>query len=221
MTKNVVITGANRGIGLNLCQQYLAKGYQVTAVVRTPSDELKELDVTVISNIDVANAADIETLESQLHGHKIDLLINNAGIFHNESMAEMDFDTINQQIAINAVAPIRVTHALIHCLGIDAKVAMITSRMGSIADNGSGGYIGYRMSKAALNAASVSLAHELKSKKIAVGLFHPGFVQTQMVNFAGDISAEESARRLTLRIDELNLNNTGSFWHSNGEPLPW
>lgn len=221
MTKHVVITGANRGIGLNLCQQYSAKGYQVTAVVRTPSDELKELDVTVISNIDVANAADIETLENQLHGHKIDLLINNAGIFHNESMAEMDFDTINQQIAINAVAPIRVTHALIHSLGIDAKVAMISSRLGSIADNDSGGYIGYRMSKAALNAASVSLAHELKSKKIAVGLFHPGFVQTQMVNFAGDISAEESAQRLTQRIDELNLSNSGGFWHSNGETLPW
>ena len=221
MTKHVVITGANRGIGLNLCQQYLTKGYQVTAAVRNPSAELKALDVTVISNIDVANAADIKTLESQLHGHKIDLLINNAGIFHNESLADMDFDTINQQIAINAVAPIRVTHALQHCLGVDAKVAMITSRMGSITDNGSGGYIGYRMSKAALNAASVSLAHELKAKKIAVGLFHPGFVQTQMVNFAGDISAEESAQRLTQRIDELNLDNSGGFWHSNGETLPW
>jgi len=114
-----------------------------------------------------------------------------------------------------------VTHALIHSLGVDAKVAMITSRMGSIADNSSGGYIGYRMSKAALNAASVSLAHELKSKKIAVGLFHPGFVQTQMVNFAGDISAEESAQCLTKRIDELNLSNSGGFWHANGETLPW
>ena len=194
MTKHVVITGANRGIGLNLCQQYSAKGYQVTAVVRTPSDEL---------------------------GHKIDLLINNAGIFHNESMAEMDFDTINQQIAINAVAPIRVTHALIHSLGIDAKVAMISSRLGSIADNDSGGYIGYRMPKAALNAASVSLAHELKSKKIAVGLFHPGFVQTQMVNYAGDISPELSAELLAQRIDELNLSNSGGFWHSNGETLDW
>lgn len=221
MTKHVVITGANRGIGLNLCRQYLAKGYHVTAVVRTPSTELKELAVTVISNIDVANGADIAALENQLHGHKIDLLINNAGIFHNESMAEMDFDTINQQIAVNAVAPIRVTHALLHCLGVDAKVAMISSRLGSITDNDSGDYIGYRMSKAALNAASVCLAHELKSKKIAVGLFHPGFVQTQMVNFAGDISAEESAQCLTQRIDELNLSNSGGFWHVNGETLPW
>jgi len=221
MTKHVVITGANRGIGLNLCQQYLAKGYQVTAIVRQPSDELKALDVTVISNIDVANEGDIVTLQNQLHGHKIDLLINNAGVFSNESMADMDFAAINKQLAINAVAPIRVTHALLHSLGVDAKVAMITSRMGSIADNGSGGYIGYRMSKAALNAASVSLAHELKGKKVAVGLFHPGFVQTQMVNFAGDISPEQAAERLAKRIDELNLENTGGFWHSNGETLPW
>lgn len=221
MTKHVVITGANRGIGLNLCQQYLTKGYQVTAVVREASDELKALDVTIISNIDVANEGDIVALQSQLHGHKIDLLINNAGVFHNESLADMDFAAINQQLAVNAVAPIRVTHALIHSLGIDAKVAMITSRMGSIADNGSGGYIGYRMSKAALNAASVSLALELKDKKIAVGLFHPGFVQTQMVNFAGDISPQQSAERLTHRIDELNLENSGGFWHANGETLPW
>ncbi|MEI5604058.1 SDR family NAD(P)-dependent oxidoreductase, partial [Streptomyces brasiliscabiei] len=95
------------------------------------------------------NEGDIVALQSQLHGHKIDLLINNAGVFHNESITDMDFAAINQQLAVNAVAPIRVTHALIHSLGIDAKVAMITSRMGSIADNGSGGYIGYRMSKAA------------------------------------------------------------------------
>ncbi|MGS0536826.1 SDR family oxidoreductase [Pseudoalteromonas sp. SaAl2] len=221
MAKHVVITGANRGIGLNLCQQYRAKGYHVTAVVRQASEELKALDVTIISNIDVANEGDIVALQSQLHGHKIDLLINNAGVFHNESITDMDFAAINQQLAVNAVAPIRVTHALIHSLGIDAKVAMITSRMGSIADNGSGGYIGYRMSKAALNAASVSLAHELKAKKIAVGLFHPGFVQTQMVNYAGDISPEQAAERLTQRIDELNLENSGGFWHSNGETLPW
>ncbi|WP_404342275.1 SDR family oxidoreductase [Pseudoalteromonas mariniglutinosa] len=221
MAKHVVITGANRGIGLNLCQQYLQLGWQVTAVVRKPSAELRALDTKIISDIDVANSDDIASLAKQLHGYKIDLLINNAGIFHNETLAEMDFDGIEQQLAINAVAPIRVTHALLQSLGVDAKVAMITSRLGSISDNDSGGYIGYRMSKAALNAASVSLAHELKSKNIAVGLFHPGFVQTQMVNFAGDISPETSAERLIQRIEELNLSNTGGFWHSNGEPLAW
>ena len=221
MTKHVVVTGANKGIGLNFCKQYLAKGYRVTAVVRTPSEELQALDVKIISDIDVSNADDVATLANYLHGDKIDILVNNAGIFHNETLADMDFAAIEKQISVNSIAPIRITHALQQSLGIDAKVAMITSRMGSIADNSSGGYIGYRMSKAALNAASVSLAHELKDKKIAVGLFHPGFVQTQMVNFAGDISPETAAERLIKRIDELNLSNTGGFWHSNGETLPW
>ncbi len=221
MTKHVVVTGANKGIGLNFCKQYSAQGYRVTAVVRTPSEELQALDVKVISDIDVSNADDVATLANYLHGDKIDILINNAGIFHNETLADMDFAAIEKQISVNSIAPIRITHALQQNLGIDAKVAMITSRMGSITDNGSGGYIGYRMSKAALNAASVSLAHELKDKKIAVGLFHPGFVQTQMVNFAGDISPETAAERLIKRIDELNLSNTGGFWHSNGETLPW
>ncbi|WP_287242500.1 SDR family oxidoreductase [Pseudoalteromonas sp.] len=221
MTKHVVVTGANKGIGLNFCKQYSAQGYRVTAVVRTPSEELQALDVKIISDIDVSNADDVATLANYLHGDKIDILVNNAGIFHNETLADMDFAAIEKQISVNSIAPIRITHALQQSLGIDAKVAMITSRMGSIADNGSGGYIGYRMSKAALNAASVSLAHELKDKKIPVGLFHPGFVQTQMVNFAGDISPETAAERLIKRIDELNLSNTGGFWHSNGETLPW
>ena len=221
MTKHVVVTGANKGIGLNFCKQYVARGYRVTAVVRIPSEELKALDVKIISDIDVANADDVTTLASHLHGDKIDILINNAGVFHNETLDYMDFSAIEEQLHVNAIAPVRVTHALLQSLGLDAKVAMITSRMGSIADNSSGGYIGYRMSKAALNAAGVSLAHELKDKKIAVGLFHPGFVQTQMVNFAGDISPNTAVERLIKRIDELNLSNTGGFWHSNGETLPW
>ncbi|QLJ08614.1 SDR family oxidoreductase [Pseudoalteromonas sp. A41-2] len=221
MTKHVVVTGANKGIGLNFCKHYLALGNRVTAVVRTPSEELKALDVKIISDIDVANPDDVTTLANHLHADKIDILINNAGIFHNETLDEMDFSAIEKQISVNAIAPVRITHALLQNLGIDAKVAMITSRMGSIADNGSGGYIGYRMSKAALNAAGVSLAHELKDKQIAVGLFHPGFVQTEMVNFAGDISPETAAERLIKRIDELNLDNSGGFWHSNGETLPW
>lgn len=221
MTKHVVITGANRGIGLEFAKQYLAQGYEVTAVVRKPSAELQELSVNVIEGIDVSQGDDVARLASALRGKSIDVLINNAGIFENESLANMDFDAINAQLQINAVAPVRVTHALQANLNSGSKVAMITSRMGSIADNGSGAYIGYRMSKAALNAAGVSLAHELKPKGVAVALVHPGFVQTQMVNFAGDISPQVAAERLIQRIEELNLDNTGSFWHSNGDILPW
>jgi short-subunit dehydrogenase len=190
-------------------------------VVRKPSTELQDLSVNVIGDIDVSQGDDVARLTSALSGKPIDVLINNAGVFENESLANMDFDAINAQLQINSVAPVRVTHALQTNLSNGSKVAMITSRMGSIADNGSGAYIGYRMSKAALNAAGVSLAHELKPKGTAVALLHPGFVQTQMVNFAGDISPQVAAERLMQRIEELNLDNTGSFWHSNGEILPW
>ncbi|KZN58522.1 SDR family oxidoreductase [Pseudoalteromonas luteoviolacea] len=221
MDKHIVITGANRGIGLEFCRQYSQQGYQVTAVVRQSSKELEALSVDIISNIDVSREADVMALAQQLQGRNIDILINNAGIFSNESLHDMDFARVEAQLAVNAVAPVRVTYALQSLLNSGAKVAMVTSRMGSIADNGSGAYIGYRMSKAALNAAGVSLAHELKPRGVAVALLHPGFVQTQMVNYAGDIGPEEAASRLIQRIEELHLTNSGSFWHSNGDVLPW
>ncbi|MAL84047.1 MAG: short-chain dehydrogenase, partial [Idiomarina sp.] len=125
------------------------------------------------------------------------------------------------QFEVNALAPLRVTEALLPNLKEGSKVAMITSRMGSIADNGSGSRYGYRMSKAALNAAGKSLSLDLKDQGISVVLLHPGFVQTDMVNHAGDIPAETAAERLIQRIDELSLDTTGQFFHSNGEGLPW
>jgi NAD(P)-dependent dehydrogenase (short-subunit alcohol dehydrogenase family) len=222
MSKHVLITGANRGIGLEFCKHYVAAGYAVTAVVRQSSTELDNIDnLNIVSGIDVSCDKDVERLTAQLAEKSIDILINNAGVFSNETLTSMNFAAIDLQLQVNAVAPIRVTHALQANLNKGAKVVMITSRMGSISDNGSGAYIGYRMSKAALNAASVSLAHELKPRGIAVGLFHPGFVQTAMVNYAGDISAEVAAQKLIMRIGELNLENTGGFWHSNAEKLPW
>ena len=123
MTKHVVVTGANKGIGLNFCKQYVTKGYRVTAVVRSPSEELKALDIKIISDIDVANADDVTTLANHLHGDKIDILINNAGVFHNETLDDMDFSAIEKQLHVNAIAPVRVTHALLQSLGLNAKVA--------------------------------------------------------------------------------------------------
>ncbi|AIY64431.1 SDR family oxidoreductase [Pseudoalteromonas piratica] len=221
MSKHVVVTGANRGIGLAFVKQYISEGFKVTAVVRNASDELIASGANVISGIDVVNADDITTLKKALAGQQVDILINNAGVFKNESLADMDFASIEEQINVNAIAPIRVTHALQDNLIAGSKVAMITSRMGSIEDNGSGAYIGYRMSKAALNAASKSIAIELAARDISLAILHPGFVQTAMVGFAGDISPEVAASRLIERIYELNLSNTGTFWHSNGEVLPW
>lgn len=219
--KTALITGANRGIGLALCKTYLAQGWKVIGVCRTASPELTESGARVIAGVDVTDPEALAQLADTLAGKPIDLLINNAGIFLNETLGEIDYNNIRQQFLINAEAPLRVTEALLGNMTTGAKIAFITSRMGSIADNSSGGYYGYRMSKAALNAAATSLTKDLKPRGIAVAILHPGYVQTAMVNFGGDISADESAQRLSQRIAGLTLENSGSFWHSNGETLPW
>jgi NAD(P)-dependent dehydrogenase (short-subunit alcohol dehydrogenase family) len=219
--KTAVITGANRGIGLALCKEYLLQGWQVIALCRDASDELITTKAKIISDIDVTDANAVAQLPKLLKDYKIDLLINNAGIFQHETLGSIDYDSITQQFLVNAQAPLRVTESLLNLLAHNAKIAFITSRMGSIADNSSGDYYGYRMSKAALNAAAMSLTRDLKPRGIAVAILHPGYVQTAMVNFSGDISASEAAKRLSQRIANLTSANSGTFWHSNGEQLPW
>ncbi|WP_288370010.1 SDR family oxidoreductase [uncultured Marinobacter sp.] len=217
----VVITGANRGIGLELARHYTAEGCEVIGVCRQSSDELASVAVQVIDGVDVTTDAGIDKLKSGLAGKRISLLINNAGLLQDEQLGSIDFDSIRTQMEINAYAPLRVAEALVPFMGPGSKIANITSRMGSIADNDSGGRYGYRASKAALNAFGKSLAVDLKPKGIAVAQLHPGYVKTRMVNFGGLITPEESARGLAERIANLTLENTGSFWHSNGEELPW
>lgn len=217
----VVVTGASRGIGLALCRVYQSRGDAVVAVCRAASDELESLGVEVLEGLDVTAADAGARLAVALEGRRVDVLINNAGVFGNNTLGEIDFDDVLRQYMVNAVAPLRITEALLPVLGQGSKVAMITSRMGSITDNGSGAYYAYRMSKAALNAAGVSLARDLAPRGIAVALLHPGFVQTRMVGFAGDITPQQSAEGLVARIDELDLATSGCFRHSNGQNLPW
>ncbi len=219
--RTVVITGANRGIGLELARHYAREGCDVIGVCREASAELTDVAARVIEGIDVTKDAGVDKLTDALAGERIDLLINNAGLLQDEKLGSIDFDSIRIQMEINAYAPLRVTEALVSQIPSGGKIANITSRMGSIADNDSGGRYGYRASKAALNAFGKSLAVDLKPKGIAVAQLHPGYVQTRMVNFGGLISPEESAKGLATRIEGLTLENTGSFWHSNGEALPW
>lgn len=221
--RSVVVTGASRGIGLELCKLYLSFDFTVFAVCRNVSQALHELPTSlhIVEGVDVTTDEGIHALKQALEDCPIDILINNAGIFENNNVGEIDYSIIERQFLVNAVAPLHVTEALLPNLIKGSKVAMITSRMGSMADNSSGAYYGYRMSKAALNAAGVSLARDLLPRGIAVALLHPGFVQTQMVDFAGDISPHVAAERLVKRIEGLTLENSGSFWHSNGEVLPW
>lgn len=217
----VVVTGASRGIGLAFCRQYASRGMDVYAVCRTASEALTQLPVTIISDCDLLKPDTLSTIPKKLKGASIDLLINNAGILHNEVLGSIDYASIEQQFQVNSLGPLRVTEILLSYLTPGAKVALVTSRMGSIADNSSGGRYGYRMSKAALNIAGVSLAHDLKSRSIAVGIYHPGLVGTDMIGGHGDITPDQAAERLIARIDALDLESSGQFWHSNGTLLPW
>ncbi|MDR9402450.1 MAG: SDR family oxidoreductase [Halothece sp. Uz-M2-17] len=217
---NYLITGTNRGIGLEYCKQLKAKGERVIAVCRQPSEELKSLDVQIESGIDVTSDDSVAELAKRLQGTTIDVLINNAGIIEANSLDDLDFESLERQFRVNAVAPLRVTKALLPLIPEGGKVILMTSRMGSIEDNTSGGFYGYRMSKTALSMAGKSLSEDLKPHKIAVGILHPGMVQTRMTSFSG-ISTSESVEGLLQRIEELNLNNSGTFWHAKGEVLPW
>ena len=221
MSSTVVITGASRGIGLSFCKLYKARGYEVFGACRHASNELKSLGVNVIEGVDVTAQEGIEHLVAALKDVKIDLLINNAGILRDEVLGRIDQNQIRQQFETNALAPLLITEALMDNLAEDAKVALITSRMGSVADNTSGGRYGYRMSKAALNIAGMSLSHDLKPRGVAVAILHPGLVGTEMIGGYGDITPDQAAERLSQRIDNLTLENSGTFWHSNGDVLPW
>lgn len=218
---NVVITGANRGIGLAMTQQFVAAGHRVYGLCRNVSDALADSGATVIDGVDVGNPDTLPGSLSALKDVSIDLLINNAGVLANECIDEWQPNTIDYQFRVNAMGPLLVTQCLLENLQAGAKVALITSRMGSMADNGSGGYYGYRMSKAALNAAGVSMARDLAPRGVAVGLFHPGFVQTDMVGGQGDVDAATAASRLIARIEALSVETAGKFIHANGDELPW
>ncbi len=224
MTETVLITGTNRGIGLELCTQLAAKGKQVIATCRHSSPALNALNVEIIEGVDTSDLNSLRALAEKLEGRTIDWLINNAGIANGISMDELDQDAIVSSVRmfeVNSLGPLLTTQALLKNFREGSKVGIITSRMGSIADNDSGGSYGYRMSKAAVNAAGKSLSIDLKPYGVAVGILHPGWVRTDMTGHNGLIDPDESAAGLIARMEELNLDNTGTFWHTNGDLLPW
>jgi len=215
-----LITGSNRGIGLELCRQLAARGEDVIAVCRQSSPELEALAVRTEAGIELSSEAAIAGLSERLAGVPLAGAILNAGILEGDGLEDLQADSLRRQFEVNALAPLLLARALLPNLSSGSKLALITSRMGSIDDNGSGGYYGYRMSKVALNMAGRSLAIDLKPRGIAVAILHPGMVATRMVGFSG-IPPEQAARGLLERIDALRLENSGRFWHANGEPLPW
>ena len=218
----VLVTGANRGIGLEYCRQLSVRGDHVIAVCRKASRELGSLGVQIEAGIELTEASALDELMSRLQSQCLDGVILNAGILHSNALNNLDVEAIRQQFEINALAPLRLVSALNSNLSSGSWIALMTSRMGSIADNSSGGSYGYRMSKAALNIAGKSLAIDLKPQGIAVVILHPGLVATRMINFnPSGISPQQSVEGLLKRIDALTLETSGSFWHANGDVLPW
>lgn len=216
----VLITGSNRGIGLFLCKQYKERGDKVIAVCRKSSPELEKLGVRIEQGVDLADKASIARLANVLADTPIDVLINNAGVLLRDGFP-VDSENAHKSFDVNTLGPLRLTAALRKNLRKGSKLGMVSSRVGSVGDNSSGGAYSYRMSKAALNIASKSLAVELAPEGISVRILHPGYVKTDMTKQSGNAEPNEAARGLIARMDELDLDSTGKFFHANGEELPW
>ena len=215
-----LVTGANRGIGLELARQLHAAGWSVIGVCRTSTPALEAV-AEVWDGLDVGDDGVVDALRARLGDRPVQLLINNAGILRRQALPDLDWDGMRQQFEVNTLGPLRVTSAALPNLQSGSKVAIVTSRMGSIDDNTSGSHYGYRMSKAAVNIAGVSLARDLERRGIAVILLHPGHVRTEMTRGSGQVDAATAARGLLARIDELDLATTGTFRHAQGQALPW
>ncbi len=216
----VLVTGCNRGIGLELVRQFGARGDDVIGVCRGSSEDLRALGTRVIDGVDVGTEEGVRTLANAVGDEKIDILLNNAGIGGWDTLETIDFEKMVEQYLVNTLGPLRVTQALLDNLSDGSKVGIVTSRVGSIDDNSSGNNYGYRCSKTAVNMVGMNLHHDLSPRGVAVALLHPGLVATDMTGGSG-ISPEESAKGLIARLDELNLENSGGFWHAEGYALPW
>ena len=217
-----LITGANRGIGLEFCLQLASRADNVIATCRTSSKELRNIGVRVEEGIDITSKESINTLKNKLGNIKIDVLINNAGILENTNLSNLNREKILNLLNVNAISPLLFSRLLLPNLTIGSKIIFITSRMASIQDNTSGGSYGYRMSKVALSMAAKSLSIDLKDKGISVGILHPGLVRTRMTGFTeSGITPNHSVTGMLNIIDKLKKDQTGTFFHSNGEILPW
>jgi NAD(P)-dependent dehydrogenase (short-subunit alcohol dehydrogenase family) len=222
----VLITGANRGIGLELARQYSEAGWQVIGTARQPDRamELANLNNARVVQLDVTDQDSVMRLVNELSGQSIDLLINNAGILPMmRSVANIDIDQFEYIVAVNSIGPVRVTQALLPNLRASQqkKIINITSNLGSITDNTNGGFYGYRESKAALNMFTRSLAAELRPEGFICIVIHPGWVQTDMGGANAPVPVQESATGIRSVLDSLAPEDSGKYWTFEGEQIPW
>jgi NAD(P)-dependent dehydrogenase (short-subunit alcohol dehydrogenase family) len=223
--RTVLITGANRGLGLEFARQYAKAGWTVIGTARNPDTaaELNQLAAKVMQ-LDVTDPASVDRLAQELSGTAIDLLINNAGIQPLMwTLAELDFDAYEQALAVNTMGPVRVTHALLPQLrsGKLRRIVNITTNLSSIADNKDGGFYGYRESKTALNMFTRSLAAELGPEGFICIVLHPGWVQTDLGGPQAPLQVDESVRGMRDVIDRLAPADNGTFRTYSGEQMAW
>ena len=217
-----LVTGASRGIGLDLVRQVHARADDVIATCRTRTPELDAVGCRVVDGIDVgSDDVGAALLEALGDGQSVDVVVNNAGLARWDTLETIDVDAARQELEVNALGPLRVTLALLPRLVPGAKIALISSKAGSIGDGPSGRNYGYRMSKAALNMLGANLAADLAPRGIHVGVFHPGFVRTEMTQGGGNVDPPESAAGLIRQIDALDASRSGRFFHADGSEVAW
>lgn len=216
-----LVTGSNRGIGLELCKQLLEKGYTVIACCRKKSKELTSLPLTIYENVDVTEEKARKDLFNQIQNSTIDLLINNAGILVRDEENGFSADSFMRQYETNAVAPFLFTREIVPILPTEAKIVMISSSAGSITLKENAKMYGYRASKCALNMLGRLLSFDLYEKKVPLLLIHPGYVKTDMTRHEGHITVDTSVKGIIHQIEKLTLKNSGSFVSYNGEKMPW
>ena len=222
---NVLITGANRGIGLEFARHYKERGYTVIGTARNldQATELKALGVRV-ELLDVADASSIAALKQRLANVPLDIVINNAGVLEgkNATLETLNFDDFAKSFAINSTAPIRVTQALLPNLraGKQKKIINITSQLGSIQDN-SGGYYPYRASKAALNQLTKTMSLELEKENFICIVMHPGWVKTDMGGPMAPITPKQAVQAMLTIIDGLDKSSNGRYLDLHGNSIPW
>ncbi|MBX3640550.1 MAG: SDR family oxidoreductase [Nitrosomonas sp.] len=230
--KTVLITGANRGIGLEFARQYAEDDWRVLACTRNPdSVALKQLVLQFqghvqVHALDVADHAQIEKLSHDLSAERIDVLINNAGVYpasRGDSFHQIDYAAWAYAFEVNTMAPLKMADAFYHQIARSdtKKIVTITSKMASISDNTSGGSYVYRSSKSAVNSVIKSLSIDLESKGVIVALLHPGWVRTEMGGPNALISAEKSVTGMRQVIADLIHTDSGKFFAYDGQIISW
>ena len=223
---NILIIGANRGLGLEFAKQYSELGHHVFATTRdkSKSDQLVAIANTTVFELDLNKDKSIDSFIDEMSSIKIDILIHNSGIFRDEQLSEdLEIDAWMNEMRINAITPIIVARKLkqnIHEWK-DKKIIFISSQRGSIDDNYSGRFYFYRSSKSALNSAAKSLAIDWKDKNISVLMLHPGWVKTDMGGESAKLEIPDSIQRMIQVISDLNLETSGSFVNYEGNKLEW